>query len=276
MTTPSDQAPADSAIATTTSQLAASAERSRPAPLDKEKLRIATAREKWVDRTPPVQVNFVADNGERRVVALHSDDSGHLMRLGETFGSRSPEFLGVALNQLAAGVRSRGSRDPLDIEINAGIALVAAIAPENELEAALAVQMASNHALTSDLLGRAASAESLEQMQAFGNMAVKLQRTFTAQIEALARMRGKGQQTVRVEHVTVEAGAQAIVGDVHHHGRGAGSASEKQDQSYGTSAPQGGASLLGQDPAGNGVPIPGDAERPVPHPRGPKPRRATR
>jgi hypothetical protein len=32
--------------------------------------------------------------------------------------------------------------------------------------------------------------------------------------EAIDRRRGKGQQTVRVEHVTVQAGGQAIVGHV--------------------------------------------------------------
>jgi hypothetical protein len=40
-------------------------------------------------------------------------------------------------------------------------------------------------------------------------------RTFTAQVEALQRYRGKGQQKVTVEHVNVNAGGQAIVGAVH-------------------------------------------------------------
>ena len=40
-------------------------------------------------------------------------------------------------------------------------------------------------------------------------------RTFTMQVEALQRYRGKGQQKVTVEHVHVHAGGQAIVGAVH-------------------------------------------------------------
>jgi len=44
-----------------------------------------------------------------------------------------------------------------------------------------------------------------------GNLAVKLLRIFTSQMEALQRYRGKGQQKVTVEHVHVNAGAQAIV-----------------------------------------------------------------
>jgi hypothetical protein len=39
-------------------------------------------------------------------------------------------------------------------------------------------------------------------------------------LEALNRYRGKGQQKVTVEHVTVNAGGQAIVGTVQAAGRG--------------------------------------------------------
>ena len=41
-------------------------------------------------------------------------------------------------------------------------------------------------------------------------------------LEALNRRRGKGQQKVTVEHVTVNAGGQAVVGSVTTQGRGAG------------------------------------------------------
>ena len=50
----------------------------------------------------------------------------------------------------------------------------------------------------------------------------KLARTFTAQVEALKRYRSRGEQTVRVEHVHVNEGGQAIIGDVSTgEGRGA-------------------------------------------------------
>jgi len=39
-------------------------------------------------------------------------------------------------------------------------------------------------------------------------------------VEALKRYRSRGDQTVRVEHVTVNEGGQAIVGNVRHGGRG--------------------------------------------------------
>lgn len=39
-------------------------------------------------------------------------------------------------------------------------------------------------------------------------------------MEALNRYQGKGQQKVTVEHVTVNAGGQAIVGNLTHDGGG--------------------------------------------------------
>ena len=103
---------------------------------------------------------------------------------------------------------------------NSALAAVAGVEPRDELEAQLAVQMAAVHGLAMELLRRTAQANQTDQMVARGNLATKLLRTYTAQIEALARWRGKGMQTVEVEHVTVHEGGQAIVGNVMHRGRG--------------------------------------------------------
>ena len=43
--------------------------------------------------------------------------------------------------------------------------------------------------------------------------------------QTMQKLRGKGQQTVRGEHVTVNSGGQAIVGKVEH--QGVGGQSEK-------------------------------------------------
>ena len=45
-------------------------------------------------------------------------------------------------------------------------------------------------------------------------MAVKLMRTYTAQIEALAKLQRGGEQVVKVVHV--HPGGQAVVGNVRH------------------------------------------------------------
>ena len=48
----------------------------------------------------------------------------------------------------------------------------------------------------------------------YEQMLNKLARTFATQVETLRRYRTGGQQNVRVEHVTVNEGGQAIVGNV--------------------------------------------------------------
>jgi len=161
------------------------------------------------------------------------------------------------LTSLEVAVRGRGeARGREAASVNAALALMEAVAPQDELEGALAVQMASNHALTMEMLCRAKSTENTEHLALYGNLAVKLQRTFTAQIEALARLRGKGQQTVRVEHVTVAPGAQAIVGNVHHY-RGEGERPQSKDQSNATYNSGGSPALLGSDSIGAPMPVSG-------------------
>jgi hypothetical protein len=63
-----------------------------------------------------------------------------------------------------------------------------------------------------------ASSETILQQHSNGNLAVKLLRTYTMQMEALLRYRGKGEQKMTVEHVHVYQGGQAIVGAVHQGG----------------------------------------------------------
>ncbi|WP_322866514.1 hypothetical protein U5922_010145 [Aquicoccus sp. G2-2] len=60
--------------------------------------------------------------------------------------------------------------------------------------------------------------ENIPQQDAAERALNKLGRTFAAQMDTLKKYRTKGQQTVRVERVTVNEGGQAIVGDAQHGG----------------------------------------------------------
>jgi hypothetical protein len=99
--------------------------------------------------------------------------------------------------------------------MNAAIAIVSSVAPRDALESMLAVQMVGIHAANVECLRRAdVPGQSTEVRQANLSQANRLARTFAAQMEALNRHRGKGQQKVTVEHVHVHQGGQAIVGNV--------------------------------------------------------------
>ena len=96
-----------------------------------------------------------------------------------------------------------------------------AMKPKDAAEALLFAQMAAIHQATMMLARRLNHAQTLPQQDAAERALNKLARTFTAQVDTLKRYRSKGQQVVRVERVTVESGAQAVVGTVHHGGRAA-------------------------------------------------------
>ncbi len=56
---------------------------------------------------------------------------------------------------------------------------------------------------------------------AFGSAAARLMRAYATQVEVLRRLRNGGQQFVRVEHVHVTDGGQAVIGNVKKEGAGA-------------------------------------------------------
>jgi len=64
----------------------------------------------------------------------------------------------------------------------------------------LAVQLVACHAAAVRALRLLKGSQTIPQPDTNGNLAVKLMRTFTTQVEALQRYRGKRQQKVTVEH----------------------------------------------------------------------------
>jgi hypothetical protein len=105
-------------------------------------------------------------------------------------------------------------------DINFMVAVIGDIEPRDQMEAMLAAQMAAVHMATMTFAARLTSSERLYQVDAAQKALNKLARTFTAQMEALNRYRGKGQQKMTVEHVHVHEGGQAIVGNVTKGGGG--------------------------------------------------------
>jgi hypothetical protein len=88
-------------------------------------------------------------------------------------------------------------------------------APRDELEGALAIQMACTHAAAMAVLGKMDSGFGTERrIAALGSTAARLMKVFVMQIEVLRLMRNGGQQFVRVEHVHVNSGEQAVIGNV--------------------------------------------------------------
>jgi hypothetical protein len=143
--------------------------------------------------------------------------------------------------------------------LNAALAAVTGIAPQDEAEAMLAAQMVGVHWLAMDLLRKANDRALLNDA---GNMAVKLLRTYTAQLEALKRYRSAGEQRVVVQHqhvnVTTDQAAVQINsgGYLAPEGRGAASKPEERshEQRLGHASEP---AMLCPEPARDAVPVAG-------------------
>ena len=193
----------------------------RPAPGERENAAMARAGARVLGRRKRYAAALVeGSSGKVSISVPHSDDAGGQMRLLDTFGTCSSDFATDALGMLATAMRDCGKPLPTGARLNAALAMVDGIAPANEIEAALAMQMAATHDLAMNLLSRTKQADMLNLVSVYGPLSVKLLRAFTGQVEALERLRRGGGQTVRVEHVHVHSGGQAIVGTVETGGRG--------------------------------------------------------
>jgi len=98
--------------------------------------------------------------------------------------------------------------------LNFALAVIDGIKPQNQLETLLAAQMAAVHCATMKMARRLAKAENMFQRDHAELSLNRFTRTFAAQLEALKKYRGTGLQTVKVEHVHVNEGGQAIIGNV--------------------------------------------------------------
>jgi hypothetical protein len=106
----------------------------------------------------------------------------------------------------------------IDGQYKATVAALIGIGPKDEMEGMIAAQMLASHNAAMECYRRAMGDEvSFEGRQANLNQANKLVRSYAVLVEALSRHRGNVQR-VQVEHVTVRAGGQAIVGTVDAQG----------------------------------------------------------
>ena len=176
----------------------------------------------------------------------------------ELGGSDSDHFNQMLANQTLGALWVAHSNDgERDRQFLAATAALIGANPQNELEGMLISQMIACHAASLECHRRAMlSEQTVEGRQMNLSAASKLSRTYVALLEGLDRHRGKGQQVVRVEHVTVQAGGQAIVGAVT---QGGGGHQESKDRAHAQAtlahAPE--PALRSPDPPGQPVPVAG-------------------
>jgi hypothetical protein len=166
-------------------------------------------------RRAPVRVRLQQINASlSKAHPPDGDEKNWWARLKTALGTASSDFVDASLYQVqsAAQMPCGGISE---MAVNAALALIEAAKPQNEIEGALAVQMACTHTAAISVLARFRGGGGGEaRVSALASAAARLLRAYSTQVEALRRLRHGGDQYVRVEHVHVNAGGQAVIGNV--------------------------------------------------------------
>ena len=152
------------------------------------------------------------DDGVLLISYHHGDPALATALIMADVGTCDPAFYAGLSGQIAT-IGAQG-RKVDETTSNFLLSVVRSIKPRDELETLLAIQMGAIHSATMMMARRLNHVETITQQDAAERAFNKLARTFAMQMEALKRYRTGGQQKVIVEHVTVNAGGQAIVGAV--------------------------------------------------------------
>lgn len=135
-------------------------------------------------------------------------------KFSKTLGTADIECGKFLIRQIHDAHPERNNHTAAEV-VNQVTPLLHAIETRDELEGMLAAQMVSIHNLTMEIMKRVSIPDqTVEGVNNNINRITKLSRTFVAQLEALDRHRNKGKQKMIVEHVHINKGGQAIIGNV--------------------------------------------------------------
>lgn len=239
-------------------------------PTERERKRMAEAAQMLLDRRPkregirsPKIVGVLKDDGKGgkalEIGPGHDDINGYSAQLIACTGVEDER----AARLIQRTVVNSRRHDPITDDATAAayadktdeaLAFVAEIAPRNAIEAALAVQMVTAHEAAQRMAGLMNDSKDRAALIEYARLMNQTQRTFTAQIEALSKLRTGGKQQVEVRYVYVDARTQTVVNGAGVHGveaEGGGDAPALPG-----AAPVDGLPVWGADAGRNVVPIP--------------------
>ena len=193
----------------------------------------------------------ISDDGKiASFIVKHDDpDIANALML-DAFGTTDQRFFDSLSSQL---IRVGGQN------FNFMLSVVSGIEPRDQIEAMLAAQMAAVHMQTMTFARRLTKADTYLESETAEKALNRLSRTFTTQMEALNRYRGKGQQKMTVEHVHVHEGGQAVVSNVQGGGGTEGQSHEQAAIAHAPIAP-----MWCEEPTREPVPVTSDEERTLP------------
>ena len=248
-------------------------------PTEKEAANIQLAREHYGDqakrpRPPVTKAKYLGPN-RVEIGPPHDDREGWALALGAALGVDSPGAASILMASASAimgelGINSQDDADAhMEREMKA-LEFVSAIRPQTTLEATLAVQMLGAHEASMLMMRGVHKAKTVQQQADYARLMNQSMRTFTAQVDALTKLRTGGKQQMEVRYVYVDARTQTVVnprGDT----RGAiGNGEQAHAPGFGAIgfAPSPGLPVWGEDESGDAMSgASGSGEAPLPDAR---------
>jgi hypothetical protein len=157
-------------------------------------------------------------------------------------------------------MRSRDASEASEIQKDFAVYALTGLKPENAAEVLLCSQMVATWEAGLAMLSAAKSSTDFQSLEAQGALAVKLLSVFERQFATLTKAR-KPPQVVTVEHVHKHLhfeAPQPTGGEIRIEGQAYESAPPA------ALAPPAAPALLGQDAAGDAMPVPSNQPRPLP------------
>ena len=135
-------------------------------------------------------------------------------KLKEVLGTTSDHFVRASLRQLIEANKLPGQAGACTTSMSAALAFIGSLEPENEAQAALAVQLAALHSASMNVLSRIHHIGE-RNMITMTSAGAKLERAFQSGLETYYRIKRGVTQVVRIERVEVRECGQAVIGVVN-------------------------------------------------------------
>lgn len=149
---------------------------------------------------------------QRVAEPLAGDRETWCRSIQEALGTTSPHFAEACLQRLIGACTLPNEPVTRSTGLSAALALIQSLAPENEVQAALAVDAACLHAAAANVLDRLGPGGGDRRLVMLTTAAARLERAFHSALETYYRIKRGNTQVIRVEKLEVQAGGQALVG----------------------------------------------------------------
>jgi hypothetical protein len=163
-----------------------------------------------MEQRKPVRYTLRESNGKTAIVQTETDPMEYALSLFETTGAENPNTALHLVDQLRSVLPNK-----LDASgLNAATDLMSSIQPQDAMEGMLAAQMVACHTMAMTFAQRATALNQPDKaVESNLNRSTKMMRLFSQHMEALHKIRHKGQQTIQVQHIHLDGVQQAIVGN---------------------------------------------------------------